>query len=172
MNLNRNVWYVHLFFWSLGIWGAFRDNDGRYDCSRMEDRGTNLCFFVRVLVVYMPLVLLLHVVFAGVLVASLTVLPVYLFGSIAYGWTLASTAVVVGTFWGVGVALRYAKHAARRKPAQVKVVELKHEEKLAPKAAEAPKGPSFFEVLWAYLVAAKKKICPLITFIASKETLQ
>ena len=166
MNLNRNVWYVHLFFWSLGIWGAFRDNDYRYDRLRAEEGGTNLCFFIRVTVVYMPLVLLLHASLVAIAVASLTALPIYLFGGIAYGWILVYIAMVAGTFWGAGVALRYAE---RRKSAQVKVVELKHEEQPAPKAAEVPKGPGFFEVLWAYLVVAKKKICPLITFLGPKE---
>lgn len=169
MELNRSVWYVRLFFWSLGIWGAFRDDDYRYDRSRVEKSGTNLCFFTRVMVVYMPLVLLLHAAFATVAVASLTALPIYLFGGIAYGWTLAAIAVVIGTIWGVKVALR---RAARRERTQVKFVERKQETRPAAEVTEASRGPGFFEVLWAYLVAAKKKICPSVAFLAPKEVRQ
>ena len=168
MELNRSMWHVRLFFWSLGIWGAFRNDDYRYDRSRVEERGTNLCFLVRVMVVYMPLVLLLHAAFATAAVASLTSLPIYLFGGIAYGWTLTAIAVVVGTIWGVKVALR---RAARRERTQVKFVERKREVQPTAEATE-PRGPGFFEVLWAYLVAAKKRVCPSITFLAPKEVWQ
>jgi len=163
MELNRSVWYVHLFFWSLGIWGAFRDNNYLYNRSRMEERGTNLCFFIRVMVVYMPLVLLLHATFVTMAVASLIALPIYLFGGIVYGWTLAAIMAVIGTIWGVKVALR---RVARRERKQ-------HERKQpAAKVAKTPRGPGFFEVLWAYLVAAKKKICPSVAFLAPKEVRQ
>lgn len=168
MELNRSVWYVRLFFWSLAIWETFRDYDYRYDRSHVEKRGTNLCFFIRVMVVYMPLVLLLHAAFAATAVASLTALPIYLFGGIAYGWTLAAIAVVIGTIWGVKVALR---RAARRERTQVKFVERKREVQPATEVTE-PRGPGFFEILWAYLVAAKKKVCPSIAFLAPKEVRQ
>lgn len=169
MELNRSFWYVRLFFWSLGIWRAFREDDYRYDRSRVEKSGTNLCFFIRVMVVYMPVVLLLHAAFAAVAVASLTALPIYLFGGITYGWTLTAIAVVIGTIWGVKVALQ---RAARRERTQVKFVEHKQETRPAAEVTEAPRGPGFFEVLWAYLVAAKKKICPSIAFLAPKEVRQ
>lgn len=170
MELNRSIWYVRLFFWSLGIWGAFRDGDYRYDRSYVEERGANLCFFIRVMVVYTPLVLLLHAAFAAAAVASLTALPIYFFGGIAYGWTLATIVVVIGTIWGVKVALR--RRAAWREHTHVKFVERKREARPETEATETPRGPGFFEVLLAYLVAAKKKICPSIAFLAPKEVRQ
>jgi hypothetical protein len=161
MELNRSVWYVRLFFWSLRIWGAFRNDDHRYDVYEMEKRGTNLCFFVRVMIVYMPLVLLTHVAFVVAAVASLTVLPIYLFGGINYGWLLVVIAVVTCTLKGIGVAER---RVAERKHMWVKLMEHERETQQATESG----GPGFFGVLWAYLVATKKKVCPLIVFLAPK----
>ncbi len=116
------------------------------------------------MVVYMPLVLLLHTAFAAAAVVSLIALPIYLFGGIGYGWTLAAIAVVIGTILGVRMTLR---RAARRKRAQVRFIGGGREKRPA-----VTKEPGFFEVLWVYLIAAKKKICPLITFLAPKEVRQ
>lgn len=164
MELNHSVWYVRLFFWSLDIWNSFRD-DYRYDRSRVEERGTNLCFFMKVVFFYMPLVFLLHAVFAAAAIASLTALPMYLFGGIVYGWTLVAITAVIGAIWVVKMEMR---QAALRK-AQVELVRRKREKQLATEGTKKPRSPGFFEVLWAYLAASKKKICPLITFPTPKE---
>lgn len=171
MELNPNSWYVRLFFWSVGIWGAFLDKEYRYVPDDLRERGTNLCFFVRVMVVYMPLVLLLHAAFVVAAVVSLTALPIYLFGSIAYGWTLAAIAAVIVAILGVKrmLGLRALLRAIEQERAQreKRFVEQEREERSV--VTEAPKGPSFFEVLWAYLVAGKKKICPSVTFLNPQE---
>ena len=168
MELNPNVWYVRLFFWSFEIWSAFLEGDYARDRSHMEKNGTNLCFFIRVMVVYMPLVLLLHLGLVVVAVISLTALPIYLFGGIAYGWILATTAMVVGIIWGVKTMRQHRLRRARDMASLIDYVEVE-EEPVASQVDTALKGPGFFEVVWAYIVAAKKQVCPSINFLPTKE---
>jgi hypothetical protein len=167
MELNQSAWYVRLFFWSLGIWEAFQDYLYRYDRSYVEERGTNLCFFIRVTFVYMPLVLLLHIALVVAAVASLTALPIYLFGGIAYGWTLSAIAVVIGIIWGVKKK-RALRRVTEHERTQVEFAEHKHGVRPLEEATE-PRGPGFLDVLWVYLVATKKKVCPSVAFLAPKK---
>lgn len=163
MELNKNIWYVRLFFWSLGIWEAFRDGNYRYDRERVEVFGTNLCFFVRVVVLYMPFAILLNVVSVALAVASLTLLPIYFFGGVTYGWILGAIALVIGVMWGV--------KTVRGGIMWVRFVERKRMVRRAREAMK-PGEPGFLEVLWAYLVATKKKVCPSIAFHALEEVRQ
>lgn len=88
MELNKDIWYVRLFFWTLEVYYAFRNEKYCFSRSHVERTGTNLCFFVRVIVLYAPLILLLNVVFVAAAVASVTAIPIYFFGATFYGWTL------------------------------------------------------------------------------------
>ncbi|MDO8655467.1 MAG: hypothetical protein Q7R48_03615 [bacterium] len=156
MELNRNVWYVQLFFWSLRIYGAFRKdfwNRRRFDPEEVARNGTNLCFFMRVIIVYVPLILLSHAALFVAAAASVTLVPISFFGAAAYGRTLVFLAATAAIIF---LIIKMITFAQRHKPA-------KQTPKKRP-VAKQPTGPSFLEVSWAYVVAVKRKVCPLITF--------
>jgi len=153
MNLNKQSWYVRWFFWSLDILDKFVGCDTwRYQ------KGTNLCHFMRVILIYAPLVLVLHLALYGAAIGVVTVLPVYLFGWGSYGKTLGF--VAAGVFiWFVTQAI-----LERRKiTGQESIVAQ------SPKVVQASSaGPTFWQVVGEWLRAKKAKVCPLIAFNDSK----
>lgn len=164
MELGRRQWYVHWFFWSLEIWNEFL---GRYDSSwHYETHGTNLCHFMRVTFVYGPAVIALHILTVVAGVATVTALPIYLFGGTGYAWSLGTIVgaivLVVATVYALKFMLTWR---VEQQPAIANVEDSEDEqEDAAPVTATAPAGPSFLEVVWTWLVSAKQKICPIIKF--------
>lgn len=163
MDLDRNAWFVKLFFWSLGIVGAFRPDNWNFEAWRIEKNGTNLCFAVRVTFLYMPLILLGHAVLFVASIFILIVLPIQFFGVMSYAATVAFIATVVMVIWQFKkiadrkMESKYAQQAETQRKSLVEIPVVI--------VAIAPKGPGFFEVFWAYLVATKHKVCPSIKFI-------
>lgn len=159
MDLNPQSWHVRWFFWSLGIWDAFLDNGERG--WQMERHGTNLCFFLRTIVLYTPLVLLLHAVVYGAALAALTIVPILIFGASGYFSTVIAITLLVLTVIGVK---QWRKHqqkghqeAELRRPAPVAVTEV------------ITASPRFFQILWEWIVAVEKKVCPMIRFAKRQE---
>lgn len=144
LNLGVDLWYVRLFFSSLRVWRAFTGNP-RYGDDEIPSAGTNPCFFVRVMVVYAPLVWLLHAALAAGAVLVLVMFPVSQFGI----KSLAVGAGVVAVAW-----LLLAFH--RWHPARPRT------RRLARKSE--PRGPSAWEILRVYAAAVKRRVCPLVTF--------
>ena len=156
IELNRNQWYVRWFFWSLGIWGAFKDE---HECYRVEARGTNLCHFVRVTVFCAPPVLLLHACVYLTALAALTAVPILLFGLTSYVAFVVALVAIISAVWVIKkypvrkVGTEESSSTARTEPAP----EVDH-------ATATPTAPGFFSILWKYIVAGKQMICPTITF--------
>lgn len=150
MNLNIDCWHVRLFFWSLGIWDEFRENNTAY----LYNDGTSICHFVRVICVYMPLVLLLHLALLVFAILTVIAQPIYLFGWIGYGYILAGVAAIIITPFCVKVVLRKRREKTDRVGASeaIRVYE-----------------PGFWEILWVWFIAIKKKICPNLIFYREKE---
>ena len=160
MDLNPQSWYVRWFFWSLGILDAFLDNGERR--WYMERHGTNLCFFLRTIVLYTPLILLLHAVVYGVALAALTIVPVLIFGASGYFSTVIAITLLVLIVIGVK---QWRKHQQKG----YQETELNRSARIAAVTEAIVAGPRFFQVLWAWLVAAKKKVCPMIRFLKRQE---
>lgn len=154
MELNPERWYVRLFFWSLGIWDEFTEKD---NVSTVKKQGTNLCFFIRVIVLYMPVAFLANVGAWVVFVGSFTVAPVHYFGGKRYLLTLLAVALLVALIIGLKWSSRKVRESAwfgatTRGAAS------------SPKAYYVDPGPGFWQLVWLYVVAGKKKFCPSIRF--------
>jgi hypothetical protein len=67
MELNETSWYVRYYFWAVEVWDAFA---GRWPGYRDKEH-TNLCFFIRVTLLWAPLVVLLHILFVVLCVTAL-----------------------------------------------------------------------------------------------------
>ncbi|MBI2035983.1 MAG: hypothetical protein HYT12_04890 [Candidatus Liptonbacteria bacterium] len=154
MELDRKTWYVRLFFWCLSINDAFTENNTE---GYAEYHGTNLCHLTRVMLIYTPVILLLHAVLFGSAVAAITVIPVHLMGFSGYISTVGALVVVA--------ALIYAAKRYRRRQRDNSLGE-----GLGNRMPYSPKEPSFLALVWRGLVTLKQQtICPLITFADKKE---
>jgi hypothetical protein len=162
MELDKRQWYVRWFFWSLMLWDEFREDETSW---QFENNGTNLCHFIRVILVWAPLVVVLHLLVYGSAIAVLTAWPIYLFGFSWYMAALLAIAIVVGAVWGTKRASRKAREWRRTHPITV----LRPTFRRTKTVEAAPRGPGFFEVLWQYVVAVKSKVCPTITFAREQE---
>lgn len=154
MNLNRQQWYVRWFFWSLGVWDTFLDRDGAL---YMERHGTNLCFFLRTMFVWAPLILVLHAIVYGAAIAALTIVPIYLFGGSGYFWSIGAIVTLFLIIFGEKALRNHLRDRSYQRRQAADGAE-------AISTESVPAAPSFFRVLWEWFVAQKKKICPMITF--------
>ena len=152
LKLNRDLWHVRWFFWSLSIVDEFFETSRSY----YAEDGTNLCYFMRVTLIYAPIILLLHVILVGIFFFSIITLPIYLFGGVGYGLTVGAIAIII-----VGVILLnklVESLKERRKPENLS---LKKKD-----TVKEDKGPSFLKIVGIYIVEKKRKyLCPSITFI-------
>jgi len=140
MYLDTRTWYVRWFFWSVGILEEFT---GAYRAWEITKTGTNLCYFVRVLLFSTPLVLLLHVALYAWILALVTIVPMAFFGATLYGIILLGELGGGVLLWGLFKLLK---------------------KNVTPISLPPLTTPSFIRVLWEALCAAKKRVCPLITF--------
>lgn len=159
MHLNKDSWYVRWYFWSLGICEEFSDNCSLTD--RAENRGTNLCAFMRVILIYAPLILLLHaIVYAGA-IATITVWPIYLFGLKGY---ILGVSAVVGLVILVFLVINLVWLLLDRRKTRIAA----QQQAAKPTNADAA-NPGFFHIVRQWVVAKKQKVCPLITFDESNK---
>lgn len=162
MELNEKRWYVQWFFFSLYVIDRFTDG---YDEETYRRRGTNLCHFMRVTLIWAPLVLLLNLAVYGLLLSALVLVPLYYFG-------LFGSMKIYGVIIGIILAivfialLIWAAHEITRMlhEGSSKLADAIQENKARKAAHEAVNGPSFGTMVWRYAVATKRRICPLITF--------
>jgi hypothetical protein len=164
VDINKKQWYVRWFFFCLALIDEFVNERG-WRMNRFED-GVNLCTFMRVSLIWGPLVILLHITFYTGLVATFTYLPIHLFGFGGYVWIIGSVAGVIGALFLVAwvedvwkiwrrkrwEAAREARHKALEFPVNDRTPEAEK------------KGPSFVSVVWSYAAAVKQKVCPIIKF--------
>lgn len=163
MELDRRQWYVRWFFWSLMVWDEFREDATAWYCER---NGTNLCHFVRVTLVWAPLVVALHLFVYGSAIAVLTAWPIYLFGIKWYMAALLAIALVVVMVLG---AKRVSRKAGEWKRTHSMTVSRLTLSRTRADKSTPSRGPGFFEVLRQYVAAVKSRICPAITFAHEQE---
>ena len=164
MELNKNRWYVQWFFLSLRIVDRFTGGQDEYWHAE-GGHATNLCQFMRVTLIWAPLVVALNLTVYGLVLGALIFVPLYYFGLTGsltiYGVILAllaSASVLVFLIW---VAIRLTS-VIRDGSSELAYVLRKRKERKA--AERAGKGPSFGSLIWQYAVAVKRRVCPIITF--------
>ncbi|MEK7566730.1 MAG: hypothetical protein AAB527_01170 [Patescibacteria group bacterium] len=153
MDLDRNKWYVRWFFWSLGICDEFTGGcQGEY-----HNNGTNLCHFCRVIFLYAPAVLLLHITLIVFALAVLIPFPISYFGGSGYLRWLGVIVLMAFIIRALKIFLRWFSNLPSR-PRKMR----------KPEKPVEYAGPSFLELVWEWLVAQKKKICPIIRFVDAR----
>ena len=158
MDINKKQWYVRWFFFCLALIDEFMDKRD-WRVSQYRHRA-DLCSFMRVSLLWGPAVILLHIAFYTAAIASVTYLPVQLFGFGGYG-------LIIGAI----VALTFAVWLAQKVWStwedwswQKQRAEALEAESAANEMESTQKEPSFASVVWSYMVAVKQKVCPIINF--------
>ena len=164
MTIEKNTWHAKLFFWSLRVLRKFRDGQDWNKEVLEKDllkNGTNLCEYIRITFLWMPLVVLLHVVFYGMIVAAFLVVPIALFGVKSY---LKTT----GTFIGAGIAIIIIL---------ISIVFICEQFSfhIAPRIRKVKRGEfsGFAKVFSEWVKAKKERVCPIVQFVENeKESVQ
>jgi hypothetical protein len=158
MELQSSQWHVRLYLWSRETWLHFW---GRYFYEYQEKR-TNLCLYIRTLLVWMPLVVVLHLAVAAWLIFTFIYLPVVTFGLLPLGVAVAKTAGVIVVLAGVVFIVVFGLAALSEffesKP-------ISAEERRQRAAEKAAKPPGMIAVVGSYVVAKKRQICPTIQLV-------
>ncbi len=155
MTLNEHLWYVRLFFWSASICDEFTEGNMKW---RARERGTNLCQFLRVIMVYMPAILLLHIALYGSAIVAITAMPIYLIGMVWYFAVVGAIVLIVGIVHAIKWYRRMRLRRAARNEARAQA-------RPAPVATPQPAtSPGFGSIVWQWLAAQKQRVCPVINF--------
>jgi len=170
MELKKDRWYVTWFFLSLAILDKFWGRRDSYKSREWKyEGGTNLCHFMRVTLVWAPLVVLLHLAIYGTAIAVLTIVPMRMLGWSGYRPILVAIGCLLLAFVGVVLILIFLAWLKDFIGDQLYEADLRwrdkgYSESSEAKPARANRGPSFIQIWIAHLKAVKQGICPSISF--------
>lgn len=149
IKLSESSFEAKLYRFARRTWNNFWLQPEWYNTER-----TDLCQFIRTIVVLMPLALISNALFiAGVI--WLIWVPVQVLGI----WTLLKVLIFLGAFatiilagagalWGIAVTAEYFKSKSRVKT------------KTALSYQPKPRSPSISSLIWKWVKARKQGICP------------
>jgi hypothetical protein len=120
MYINPQSWHARLFFMSLEVWSKFKT--GYHHAPSRYKKGTNICFYIRTITVWMPLVLLSHILIAAGFVYVVFIYPVNAFGfqdyfttiAIITGITIGACSILLGVLWCTDTIANKIKDLSRR----------------------------------------------------------
>lgn len=148
MYIDPQSWHARLFFLCLNIWLKFKTGSSNIP-SRLRE-GTNICFYIRSIVVWMPLVFLTHILVAAGSVYVLVIHPLKTFGYVYFTNTallivaLAGLIVfMIGLVWCIVTISNKAEELTKR---------------------EVRDGLTARGVVMEWFEAKSSKICKFVTF--------
>jgi hypothetical protein len=156
-SLNPKKWYVKYFFWSVGIWEEFTDRDR---ARGIRENGTNFCFFLRVMLVWAPAVIILHIIAYGGAIFALTVVPVALFGAVEYVAVIGATSLTAVIIFAIKKS-QQSRSAVIRRPHRG---DFEEELEFGSITTTRREDLSLGGLILMWLLAQKMKICPTVTF--------
>ena len=156
IRINEEIWYNRIYLFALEIWYNFKATEIPW---RFEN-GSNLCMYIRTLVVWLPLTVILHLTTAALCIFTLFVFPSHLFG-----WGYAKFGVGCVLFVGLLILAVYVWKKSEN------YLDEHHTKKCNAETAEPiDKGPSLTALFIEWIKAKKKMICPLIEFYTPERT--
>ncbi|HVZ10980.1 MAG TPA: hypothetical protein VG941_00940 [Candidatus Paceibacterota bacterium] len=165
--IEKESWHAKLFFWSLAIWLKFKEGQSSSpEGLRLYYHGTNLCFYIRTIVIWMPMVLALHAALLSAAVYVIVILPFRFFGwsyALFWGfWVL----IVGGAFLGGVLSSYFWKKSSEWRRRRRDFQRLNRLKQLD---CSLNQGLSGIQVARAWISARKEKICPFISFEKNEE---
>lgn len=160
MNLSNSNWSVRLFFWSLNIINEF--TNFYYDTPTIKHKGTNLCFFMRSIIVYLPLIFIAHLICLLLIANTLIIYPIHLMGVNNFEKLLVDIFIGIVITLIIYIIFILISNSLDMLPTIPKL----HWPKVLKRKPKQPinRGPSFSYLFIMWVVNQKKKICPIISF--------
>lgn len=158
IHLSKNNIVHKVFRWSERLSASFR---GR--CYPYESNLTNLCYLMRRIFVYTPLILLLQVISVIAPIYALCVYPAMHYGASYWmisGGIIGFIVVIIGLLF---LCFEISDHVNRKKAINGVLKQRKPKKK--------KREPNFLDVFLAYLIAKKRElICPFVELGDDDET--
>ncbi len=151
MGNDPNQLHVKFYFWCLDVWDAFLR-------TRTSRRMYNQCQYIRTILIWMPLALIVNVAFWVYAFYVLVYFPFIRFGAVGSGVIYLMVVFV----FGVILFCAYVKEKLEDRWCEYcRAVEQDADFALSDvtAAGKQKRDPGFFKTIWAYLVAAKQRIC-------------
>lgn len=152
--LKKHDWKTQLFAFAERQKAKFHGR-GDWSGTRWQDEGTNLCYFMRSIILYLPFIGLMHVLAFAVPLWALVIYPVMGLGYdwwLVPAWVLGIAAVVVAII--LIIVYFVTEHEKRKENMTLEQVQARRE----------AKARSAWGLTTAYFKARKESICPLIQF--------
>ncbi len=144
IELNNAQWHTRLFLWSVDVWGHFKGNPNEIERFR---HGTNVCHYIRTIFVAAPFAFASVGLFIWWAVYVLIISPVGDLGWLNYFGGLAVFSAVAGL--SMYCRWFYRGYKQGRRPRRPK--------------PEHGRLVSVFDLIYEFILAQKRKVCPLIT---------
>lgn len=149
LQIDKSKWHAKVFFFALGIVDEFTQS---YNANRIEKYGTNLYHYIRTIFVYLPGVIALHLAMIAFVLTAIIGFPIYVFGFDLYLMMLGIVVFIGVT--GYGINKSYNAFI---------------EPRIDYGATLDFTKPSMISLVVEYIMAQKKKICPIVLFVKNKE---
>lgn len=151
IQLSHDQWHVRLFFWSLGVWDDFL---GGNDVAHVESTGrTDLCHYLRVIFLWMPLVFILHAATLGFVLYVFVYYQITRFGFDGWGMMFG----VIFTAVGLIVLIKFVYNQLEERKYRSK-----RREYLSDRQSVRPSRVGLVTLTIKMIAAKKERICPLI----------
>lgn len=159
MTINTRSWHYRLYVFMLQWCKAWNGHDDYYYEPRLKNIG--LCSYMRMILLWGPLVILTNVVPLGMTIAALFLFPIAANGFVGVAWLLG---IILLPFVLMYAWIRLTSWLENRYPdaptknqndGEIKTGNIHDQEKVEP-------STGFMSLLWSYLVSFKTKICPVL----------
>ena len=156
INLTTNSWHLRLFLSThYNLYSLFHSSDYQYE----PPKQTNLCQYLRTLLVWFPLMILANVLPYGTVLFAMFY-PMYMYGASNY---LLTAAIVVGLIIGIFTAIALVVWFATRKFLRSAIGGAAHS------IYHVVYGDSFFGLMCRWIRDRHQRICSLITITREGE---
>lgn len=150
MKISTTSWHYKLYVFNTQLVEAWKGNSYFHTCP--SDGNVGLCPYMRMIMIWGPLVLLTYTIPIGMTIAALVLFPMKAAGVIGIlyliGWIVGLIAVMFLMAWlSSRKEQRELDKAERTKGVSMPDVEPK---------------TTFWSVLKEYIIAAKTKVCPVL----------
>lgn len=152
MKLNPNSWHYKIYAFNSQLVAAWMHKDDYHYYPKIGSFGIGLCPYMRMILIWGPLVALTNVVPFAAIYAAFIMFPGFAAGGAGIFWLIFTLASIVGFFVLLAKIKDWAsERQERREESQLRRQDPDYQE---------PEG--FWRLVGGYLKSMKTKICPVL----------